>query len=141
MTRNLHDGYTATFKIDHLHLLLVQRGSERYLVEANYYHPDFHGSFSIKEVLPVLVPEMGYDDLAIAEPYLDHPRELEVAVLADGEAERLRDVLGAMLRPEGVGEDALRLTEEPDDSAARAAASSSALSKSVRTMTFPFSFQ
>ena len=37
------------------------------VVEANYYHPDFHGSFSIKEVLPVLVPEMGYDDLAIAD--------------------------------------------------------------------------
>jgi len=37
------------------------------VVEVNYYHPDFHGSFSIKEVLPVLVPEMGYDDLSIAD--------------------------------------------------------------------------
>ena len=31
------------------------------------YHPEFRGSFSIKAVLPVLVPELGYDDLAIAE--------------------------------------------------------------------------
>jgi hypothetical protein len=47
--------------------------------------------------------------------------ELEVTVVGAGEAERLRDVLGAMLRPEGVGDDAVRLTEEPDDAAAEAA--------------------
>jgi hypothetical protein len=34
----------------------------------NYcYHPEFHGSFSIKSVLPVLVPGMGYKDLEINE--------------------------------------------------------------------------
>ena len=32
-----------------------------------YYHPGFNGSFSIKNVLPVLVPAMGYGDLAIAD--------------------------------------------------------------------------
>ena len=32
-----------------------------------YYHPEFRGSFSIKSVLPALVPGMGYDDLEIAE--------------------------------------------------------------------------
>lgn len=37
------------------------------VIEAHYYHRDLHGSFSIKEVLPVLVPEMGYDELAIAD--------------------------------------------------------------------------
>ena len=31
------------------------------------YHPDFRGSFSIKNVLPALVPHLGYDDLAVAE--------------------------------------------------------------------------
>ena len=31
------------------------------------YHPEFHGSFSIKNVLPVLVPGMGYDDLDIPD--------------------------------------------------------------------------
>ncbi len=31
------------------------------------YHPDFHGSFSIKRVLPALVRDLRYDDLAIAE--------------------------------------------------------------------------
>jgi predicted RecB family nuclease len=31
------------------------------------YHPDFNGSFSLKKVLPALVPELSYDGLAIAE--------------------------------------------------------------------------
>ncbi|PIZ03449.1 MAG: DUF2779 domain-containing protein [Gammaproteobacteria bacterium CG_4_10_14_0_8_um_filter_38_16] len=30
-----------------------------------YYHPDFNGSASIKDVLPVLVPELSYKNLAI----------------------------------------------------------------------------
>ena len=37
------------------------------LVREEYYHPQFHGSFSIKSVLPVLVPEMGYQDLEIQQ--------------------------------------------------------------------------
>ncbi len=32
-----------------------------------YYHPDMNGSYSIKQVLPALVPEMSYDDLEIGE--------------------------------------------------------------------------
>ena len=37
------------------------------VVRNAYYHPDFRGSFSIKNVLPALVPGMGYDDLAVAD--------------------------------------------------------------------------
>lgn len=37
------------------------------LVRNNAYHPDFHGSFSLKAVLPALVPGFGYDDLDITE--------------------------------------------------------------------------
>ncbi|UCE18030.1 MAG: DUF2779 domain-containing protein [Gemmatimonadota bacterium] len=37
------------------------------IVRTHYYHPKFHGSFSLKSVLPVLVPDMRYDDLAIQE--------------------------------------------------------------------------
>jgi len=32
-----------------------------------YYHPDFKGSYSIKAVLPVLIPELRYDELDIPE--------------------------------------------------------------------------
>ena len=37
------------------------------IIKENCYHPDFHGSFSIKAVLPALVPELDYSDLDIQE--------------------------------------------------------------------------
>jgi predicted RecB family nuclease len=37
------------------------------LIKNDYYHPAFHGSFSLKYVLPALVPEMDYQNLAIQE--------------------------------------------------------------------------
>ena len=37
------------------------------LVRDHVYHPDFGGSFSLKQVLPALVPELGYEGLVIAE--------------------------------------------------------------------------
>ena len=37
------------------------------IIQKNFYHPGFHGSTSIKITLPVLVPDMSYDELDIAE--------------------------------------------------------------------------
>ena len=37
------------------------------VVRNGYYHPEFGGSFSIKNVLPALVPGLGYDDLAVTD--------------------------------------------------------------------------
>ncbi len=37
------------------------------VVRNTYYHPEFRGSFSIKSVLPVLVPGMGYGDLEVSD--------------------------------------------------------------------------
>jgi hypothetical protein len=37
------------------------------IIQRHYYHPGFHGSFSIKSVLPVLVPELSYDDMKIGD--------------------------------------------------------------------------
>jgi hypothetical protein len=37
------------------------------VIQGGYYHPEFGGSFSIKVVLPVLVPELRYDGLAIGD--------------------------------------------------------------------------
>ena len=49
--------------------------------------------------------------------------QIEVTVLGgEAEAPRVLDVMGAMLRPEGVGDDAVRLTEEPDGAAEAAEA-------------------
>jgi hypothetical protein len=37
------------------------------LVRSHVYHPDFRGSFSVKRVLPALVPEMSYADLKVRD--------------------------------------------------------------------------
>jgi len=37
------------------------------IVQAHVYHPDFGGSFSLKAVLPAIVPGAGYVDLAISD--------------------------------------------------------------------------
>lgn len=63
------------------------------------YHPDFRGSFSIKNVVPALLPDMGYDDLDVSdgrlassllEGLLCRPEES-----SGGEGETLRTQLGA----------------------------------------------
>ncbi len=49
-------------------LALNNRIVDLLILIRNYcYHPEFHGSFSIKSVLPALVPALGYDDLEIHE--------------------------------------------------------------------------
>ncbi len=40
------------------------------IIKAHIYDPAFHGSFSIKKVLPALVPHPGYDDLEIGDGLL-----------------------------------------------------------------------
>jgi hypothetical protein len=40
------------------------------VIKTHIYDPTFHGSFSIKTVLPALVPHLGYDDLEIGDGLL-----------------------------------------------------------------------
>ncbi len=58
------------------------------------YHPDFYGSFSLKAVVPALVPELSYGDLGIADGEL---ASAEIArmlfrpeTLSEAEREQLR---------------------------------------------------
>ncbi|HWF61183.1 MAG TPA: DUF2779 domain-containing protein [Nitrospira sp.] len=37
------------------------------VIKSHYYHPAFNGSYSIKSVLPAVVPSLGYGDLTIQE--------------------------------------------------------------------------
>ena len=37
------------------------------IVRGSYYHPGFHGSFSLKSVVPVVAPQLSYDDLEVAD--------------------------------------------------------------------------
>lgn len=76
------------------------------VVEANYYHADLHGSFSIKQVLPVLVPDMSYEGLAVADgreasvayqASLEHPDPQERARIHEALREYCRQDTLAML--------------------------------------------
>jgi hypothetical protein len=52
---------------DELHAI-IDRFKDLYaIVKKHYYHPKFYGSFSLKCVLPALVPTMGYDKLFIQD--------------------------------------------------------------------------
>ena len=50
------------------------------LVRTHVYHPKFRGSFSLKAVLPALVPEINYEDLRVADGQLASA-ELETLLL------------------------------------------------------------
>ena len=62
------------------------------MTKDNYCHPDMHGSWSIKAVLPTIAPDLSYDDLE------------EVKVGTDAEVKFLE-----MLAPETTKERAQRL--------------------------------
>ncbi|MFN8587179.1 MAG: DUF2779 domain-containing protein [Candidatus Eisenbacteria bacterium] len=72
------------------------------VVRDHVYHPDFGGSFSIKAVLPALVPEFSYEGLDVASG--DHASQVLTTMLLEPEAytplERaaLRDALLAYCR-------------------------------------------
>ena len=66
------------------------------VVRNGYYHPDFRGSFSIKSVLPVITPDLGYDDLEIADGRLASVSYARALASADiGERNRVFDSLRA----------------------------------------------
>jgi predicted RecB family nuclease len=67
------------------------------IVRDHVYHPDFGGSFSIKDVLPALVPGLGYQDLKIQDGGTASST-LETLLLDEGavggsDREQLRDDL------------------------------------------------
>jgi hypothetical protein len=65
------------------------------VVRAHYYHPDFHGSYSIKAVLPALVPDMRYSGLEIQEGSIASAAFAQIIApnTAEAERERIRNAL------------------------------------------------
>jgi predicted RecB family nuclease len=68
------------------------------VVRHHVYHPDFGGSFSLKSVLPAMVPELRYDNLAIGDggtASLELERLLfqESELTPDAKAQLQRDLL------------------------------------------------
>jgi hypothetical protein len=52
---------------ERLQAILDRLKDLRRIIEDNVYHPDFLGSFSIKKVLPALVPDLSYAGLNVAD--------------------------------------------------------------------------
>lgn len=50
-----------------LHSIVARLVDPLPVVRNHVYHPDFGGSFSLKSVLPTLVPDLRYDNLAISD--------------------------------------------------------------------------
>ncbi len=64
-------------------------------ISKKYYHPKFYGSFSIKSVLPALLPEMSYKNLKIQEGQLaglEYARMIEASTPAE-EKEQIKESL------------------------------------------------
>ena len=66
------------------------------IVQGHYYHRNFHGSFSIKSVLPAIAPEFGYKDLEIQDGNLAAVAFLE-SISPDTAPERREQLRGDML--------------------------------------------
>ena len=47
------------------------------VVSNHYYHPEFHGSYSAKAVLPAVAPDSGYGDLNIQDGELASVKYIE----------------------------------------------------------------
>jgi len=67
------------------------------LIRDHVYDPEFHGSFSLKSVLPALVPELGYDDLEIKNGGLASLAYAEMRAL-ETSTERRAELRIALLR-------------------------------------------
>jgi hypothetical protein len=60
------------------------------VVKNHYYHPKFKGSFSLKAVLPAVVPEMTYDNMEIQEGQMASLQYLRMIDPGTPEGERER---------------------------------------------------
>lgn len=67
------------------------------IVREHVYHPEFGGTFSLKRVLPALVPELSYEGLAIAEGETAQVQLtrliLEAGEMSDRERTEVREAL------------------------------------------------
>jgi predicted RecB family nuclease len=65
------------------------------IIKAQYYHPGFEGSYSIKAVLPAVVPRLAYDDLEIKDGTMAGLQYYRMIfeITDAGEVARLRNAL------------------------------------------------
>ena len=58
------------------------------IARANYYHPAMRGSWSIKQVLPTIAPELTYDALAVANGMMAQAAFMKMTDAATSELDR-----------------------------------------------------
>jgi hypothetical protein len=66
------------------------------IIRNNYYHPRFHGSFSLKSVLPAIIPEMSYDSLTVQEGQeagIEYMRMIDPSTPVDEKEKIKKDLL------------------------------------------------
>jgi len=66
------------------------------VVKNYYYHPEFHGSFSLKAVLPAVLPSMAYENLEIQEGQmasLEYLRMIDTSTPPDEKEKIKKDLL------------------------------------------------
>ncbi len=117
------EGSTLTMAQSHIRQAIVALGHT--LVDGSGTRPTTAAEFtaaaastrSVYVVLADIEPHPGHYGLHVWVGSVDANRveELFVDVLLEDEDSRLHDVLGSMLRPQGLGEDALRLSAEETD--------------------------
>ena len=95
-------GALAESSPEHAPVLLDARDKTQDLlpvVRNHVYHPDFRGSFGIKDVVPALLPDMAYDDLDVSDgqaaSFLLESLLCRPAELSAGDREALRQQLVA----------------------------------------------
>jgi hypothetical protein len=66
------------------------------VIRAHIYDREFHGSFSIKNVLPALIPEFGYEDLEVSDGNLASLAYVEMQAL-ETTPERIAQLRSALL--------------------------------------------
>ncbi|MEJ2723793.1 MAG: DUF2779 domain-containing protein, partial [Deltaproteobacteria bacterium] len=82
------------------------------IISKHYYHPGFHGSFSLKSVAPALLPEMSYENLDVHEgeqASLEYLRMIDPATPPE-EKERIKQALLAYC-----GQDTLAMVNIRED--------------------------
>jgi hypothetical protein len=87
------------------------------IIRRHYYHPQFYGSFSLKYVLPALVPEMSYENLSIQEGMqasLEYLRMIDPETPEDKKARIRSDLLTYC------GQDTLAMVKIRDELLSRA---------------------
>ena len=68
------------------------------VTKAHYYHPDMHGSWSIKKVLPTVAPDLSYEGLDIVRVGTDAETAFVEMIDAATAVERAAELRTALLR-------------------------------------------